>query len=269
MVCEFRSIESYEKNYADLAALLGKPGKAPPPNEAEFLRKMLHRPNRYAGTIGPSDYIFLTAFASILAPRRVVEVGTLTGFSAAILAAALERQHGRSGTVWVDTIDTREQCLIDETRPTGFEVAELIPEIASIVRLHVPLDSIFVRDLAQPDELDLVFIDANHCHPRPLLDLLRCAPFVGDGGWLVLHDIQLGAISREAGSNSPFGAEWLFERWPFRKVSGGNIGAVQLPAEKSALIPFALRLMSLPSEIAGAPGVRTRSAILQTFADLV
>lgn len=271
-VCEFRSIESYEKNYADLAALLGKAGKAPPPNEADFLRRMLHRPDQHAGAIGRDDYFFLTAFASILAPRRVVEVGTLTGFSAAILAAALERQHGHDGDAWVDTIDARERCLIDETRPTGFEIAKLIPEIASMVRLHVPHDSILVRDLAQREELDLIFIDANHYHPRPLLDLLRFAPYVHSGGWIILHDIRLGTVGRQApsaGPNSPFGAEWLFERWPFRKISGGNIGAVQLPADKSTLIPFALRLMALPSEIAGAPGLRTRSALLQAVADLV
>ncbi len=271
-VCEFRSIESYEENYAALAALLGKSGKAPPPNETDFLRRMLHRPDTYAGAIGRDDYFFLTAFASILAPRRIVEVGTLTGFSAAILAAALERQHGHDGGARVDTIDSRERCLIDETRPTGFEIAELIPQIASMVQLHVPHDSIRVRDLAQRDELELVFIDANHAHPRPLLDLLRFGPYVRRGGWIALHDIRLGTIGRQTpgpGPHSSFGAEWLFDHWPFRKISGGNIGAVQIPADKSALIPFALRQMALPSEITGAPGLRTRSALLQTLADLL
>ncbi len=62
----------------------------------------------------------------------------------------------------------------------------------------------------------------------------------------MLHDIQLGTIGRKAKDaawiallGAPEGAEWLFECWPFRKIRGGNIGAVQLPNEKSALIPFA------------------------------
>jgi hypothetical protein len=105
-------------------------------------------------------------------------------------------------------IDLRPQCLIDETRPTGFEIPELIPDLVSRVRLHIPNDSRCVRTLARPNELELVFIDADHRHPRPLLDLLRLAPYVRSGGWIVLHDIQLGAIGRKiaaAGETSPWG----------------------------------------------------------------
>ncbi len=141
-----------------------------------------------------------------------MELGTLTGFSAALLAAAVARRHGNS-SARIDTIDTRTQCLIDETRPTGFEIPELIPDLASAVRLHTPNDSTHVRQLAERDELELVFIDANHCHPHPLLDLLRVAPFVRGGGWIILHDIRLGSV----GTGSPFGAEWLFECYPFQQ----------------------------------------------------
>ncbi len=234
--------------------MLGHAGKTPPPGEIEFLRTIVNRPLHYSGAIGPSDYFFLTAFVGILAPQRVVEIGTLTGFSAAIIAATLRRQPGDG---WVDTIDLLPKCFIDETRPTGFEIAESFPELASMIRLHVPHDSTVMSELAEPDELEIVFIDANHQHPLPLLDLLRLAPYVRRGGWIVLHDIQLGTKGRKANAADQIcwgaaeGAEWLFESWPFRKISGGNIGAVQLPNEKSALIPFALRLMSVPYEIKG------------------
>ena len=61
---------------------------------------------------------------------------------------------------------------------------------------------------------------------------------------------------------APQGAELLFESWPFRKISGGNIGAVQLPQEKSALIPFALRLMSVPYEITGGSARAARGIFI-------
>ena len=163
-----------------------------------FFETIGKRPLRYPGTIGPSDYLFLTAFVSILAPQRVVEIGTLTGFSAAIIAATLRRQSGEESAKRVDTIDVLEKCFIDDTRPTGFEIAESFPELASIIRLHVPHDSMVVSKLAEPDELEIVFIDANHQHPLPLLDLLRLAPYVRRGGWIVLHDIQLGTMGRKA-----------------------------------------------------------------------
>jgi hypothetical protein len=283
--CEFRCLTDYGKNYAHLSALLGCDGKIPPAGEIEFLHSMLHRPVQHLGAIGWPDCCFLTALISVLAPPRVIEIGTLTGFSAAVIAAALSRRHGNNSGAWVDTIDVRLRCLIDETRPTGFEIPELIPDLTTIVRLHIPHDATFVRELAKRDELEIVFIDANHCHPQPLLDLLRVAPYVRSGGWIVLHDIQLGTLGRkaiEAGQGStnqvffnavlergaPYGPEWLFDSWPFRKVSGGNIGAVQLPNDKSALIPFALRLMSLPFEITGKAATRARRALYHSFGAL-
>src|SRR3954464_3625352 len=187
-VCEIKSLEDFESGYARLAVMLGRAGATPPPGEIEFLRTIVYRGTQYSGTIDSSDYFFLTAFVSILSPRRVVELGTLTGFSAALIAAALQRQPGAGR--WVDTIDLAPQCFIDKTRPTGFEIAERFPEVASMIRLHVPHDSSLVSHLAEPDELDLVFIDANHQHPFPLLDLLRVSPFTKPGGWIVLHDIQ-------------------------------------------------------------------------------
>jgi predicted O-methyltransferase YrrM len=275
-VCEFKSLDNFESAYIRLAALLGLAGKTPPPGELEFLRSIANRQIKYPGTIGTSDYFFLTAFVGILAPRHLVEIGTLTGFSAAIIAAALLRQHGKESEPWVDTIDVRPKCLIDETRPTGFEISESFPEFVSTIRLHIPNDSAVVSKLAKREELEVAFVDGDHRHPLPLLDLLRLAPYVRSGGWIVLHDIQLGTIGRqaiEAGQTlrwgTAYGVEWLFGSWPFVKISGGNIGAVQLPNDKSQLIPFALRLMSIPFESTGKNAHVARRALYRCFAELL
>jgi predicted O-methyltransferase YrrM len=274
--CEISSLADFEAGYADLARILGKPAKTPPPGEIEFLRALVHRPSQYPGTIEASDYFFLTAFISILAPPRVVEIGTLTGFSAVVIAAALRRQPGDENSKRVDTVDLAAQCFVDESRQTGFEIAESFPELASMIRVHVPHDSGVVSELAAADELDVAFIDANHQHPFPLLDLLRLAPYMRRQGWIVLHDIQLGTMGRKANGTDETlrwgaaeGAELLFESWPFRKISGGNIGAVQLPEARSALIPFALRLMSRPWEIKGNSAHAVRRAFHRSFEALV
>jgi Methyltransferase domain len=284
-VCEINSLAEFETGYSRLAAMLGRTGRTPPPGEIEFLRTMVDRPMQHPGTIEASDYFFLTAFVSILAPQRVIEIGTLTGFSAALIAAAIHRQYGNNdgaglpsgrSEIGVDTIDLLPQCLIDKTRPTGFEIAESFPELAPMIRLHVPHDSTVISELAAPDELEVAFIDANHQHPFPLLDLLRLAPYMKPGGWIVLHDILLGTMGRKAKGADPTlrwgaveGAEWLFESWPFRKISGRNIGAVQIPDEKSALIPFALRLMSRPYEIKGGSALAADRALRLSFNALV
>jgi predicted O-methyltransferase YrrM len=275
-LCKISSLAEFELGYAHLAEMLGHAGKTPAPGEVEFLASIAQRRKYYQGAIAPDDHFFLTAFVSILAPRRVVEIGTLGGFSAGIIAATLARQHRTAGASWVDTIDIHAQCAADRTRPTGFEIAELFPELVSMIHLHTPADSSVVSRLAGRDELELAFIDADHRHPLPLLDLLRLAPYIRGGGWIVLHDIQLGTITREtieAGQSTGwepiYGAEWLFDRWPFRKISGGNIGTVQLPEQKSALIPFALRMMSIRFETAEKQARSTRRALYESLGQLV
>jgi methyltransferase family protein len=273
---ELGSFEEFESKYRTLATFLGRAGKAPPPGELEFLHRMVAREgNRYPGGISSRDYFFLTALVSILAPRRVVEIGTLTGFSAAIIAAAIHRQHPDSRAISVETIDVCSQCIIDETRPTGFEIPELIPEIASTVRVHTGRKSDFARELATGGEFGLAFIDADHRHPWPLLDLVRLAACVQSRGWIVLHDIQLGSYGQEmretgrsVGDETPYGAERLFERWPFPKIRSAHIGAVALPARKADLIPFALNLMEEPFEIASGAAKRVRRALYQALVDL-
>ena len=274
---EFKSFEQFETKYRTLAAELGHAGKIPPPGELDFLHAMVDLEDvRYPGGIGSRDYFFLTALVSILAPRRVVEIGTLTGFSAAIIAAAIHRQHARGSGIAVETIDARTHCSIDETRAIGFEIPELIPDLASTVRLHTERESDFVRELGTREEFGLAFIDADHRHPWPLLDVLRIAPYVQVGGWILLHDIQLGTYGRkaeEAGQTleggTPYGAEWLFDRWPFRKIRSFHIGAIEIPSRKEALISFALSLMEEPFEVTGRAAKRLRRALYRSFAELI
>ena len=274
---EFQNWEQFEIKYRQLAEELGHPGKIPAPGEVDFLHRMVDRDDvRYPGGIGSRDYFFLTCLLSILAPRRVIEIGTLTGFSTAIIAAAIHRQHGLQSGVAVDTIDSHTHCSIDTTRPIGFEIGNLVPDLVSTVRIHTGRESDLVREIASPGEFGLAFIDADHRHPWPLLDALRLAPYIQTNGWIVLHDIQLGTYGkteREAGKDleagTPYGAEWLFQRWPFRKIRSLHIGAVELPPRRDELIPFALDLMTEPFEITGKTAQRIRAALYRAVAELL
>jgi predicted O-methyltransferase YrrM len=275
-VGEFRNWEQFEIKYRQLAEELGYPGKIPAPGEVEFLHAMVDLEDvRYPGGIGSRDYFFLTCLVSILAPRRVIEIGTLTGFSTAIIAAAIYRQHGKLNTITVDTIDSHTHCSIDKSRPIGFEIPELIPDLVSTVRVHTGRESDLVREIAKPGEFGLAFIDADHRHPWPLLDVLRLARYLQPRSWILLHDIQLGtygqaerAAGRQPEAGTPYGAEWLFERWPFRKIRSFHIGAIELPPDTSALIPFALDLMDQPFEVTGKTARRLRATLYRSFAEL-
>src|SRR4051812_24429602 len=259
--CEFHSFHDYEDKYRQLARLLGRPDKTPPSGELAFLRAIEGYAGR-AGTIHVGDCLFLTAFVSILAPSRAIEVGTLGGFSAAVIAAAIRWQHPNRPGILVETIDRNAHSLLEPDKPVGFLLREMFPAFADAVRVHAPADSGIVREFAGPGEIEFAFVDADHQHPRPLLDLVRLGPFLRSGAWVVLHDVRLGTHTAEKGDlqslafGAPFGAECFFQNWPFRKIDGGNIGAVQIPTDKSAMIAPALRLMDFPFEV--NPGNESR-----------
>lgn len=271
--CEFGSLEDYQTKYQLLAELLDRAEKRPPHEEIAFLRSIQDYAGR-AGTIHFGDCLFLTAFVSVLAPSRAIEIGTLGGFSAAVIAAAIRRQHPREKKILVDTIDRNTHSLLEQDKPVGFLIPEMFPTFAGAVRIHAPAESGIVRELAQPNEIEFAFIDADHQHPRPLLDLVRLAPVLRPDSWVVLHDIRLGSQPGKGGPESfsfgtPFGAEWLFQHWPFRKISGGEIGAIQIPGDKTAIVAPALRLMQLPFELdPGNETRRARRALHQSLVDL-
>jgi predicted O-methyltransferase YrrM len=271
--CVIDSLDNYETKYRLLAQLLDRAEKKPPLGEVDFLRSIQPYAGR-DGTIHFGDCLFLTAFVSVLAPSRAIEIGTLNGFSAAVIAAAIRRQQ-RSKEILVDTIDRSLNSIVEPNKPVGFLIRDMFPALADAVKVHAPAESGIVRELADRDEIEFAFIDADHQHPRPLLDLVRLIPVMRSRGWIMLHDIQLGSDSLAKGNReslpfgAPFGAEWLFDGWPFRKISGGNIGAVQIPADKTAVIALALRLMRLPFEV--GPGIevrRVRRSLHQSLADL-
>jgi hypothetical protein len=83
----------------------------------------------------------------------------------------------------------------------------------------------------------------------------------------------LGEKMRAAGTpfehGAPSGAQWLFEAWPFEKISGGNIGALRLPASLRDLVPFALAMLRIPSELEPLPTRRTLEAFFAAVVDLM
>src|SRR4029077_51416 len=73
--CEFESVANYERSYRRLAVLVGGGEKHSPPGEVEFLHSIQNQ-GAHPGTISLPEFLFLTAFASVLAPKRAIEIGT-------------------------------------------------------------------------------------------------------------------------------------------------------------------------------------------------
>ncbi len=255
-------VDRYLRAYGELGAALAVSGSTPAPGETEFLR-IVTSPGRFDfGMLPPPDIFFAAAVTSILHPRLAVEIGTASGSSAAIIGkmiALRETQNGRitSGPL-VHTIDKNAQYVLDHAKPAGFAIDQMAPELRDRIVVHAPQDSSVCRQLVREGDLKFAFIDGNHRHPWPLVDMLQILPSMKDG-WILLHDVDLPGLTARAVAAGQqvehvpvHGAKYVFDFWPHEKIRAGNIGIIQIPSDRRSLGTLVAKLRELPGEV--SPG---------------
>lgn len=258
---EIRGLEQYQAEYENLARALGVTGVTPAVGEIDFLREVT-APGRYGfGMLSPPDVFFVAAVTSILGPRRMLEVGTGSGFSTSIFAKVIALRRAAAGFdgagIFVHTIDRKEEHVDrDVKNPIGFGIGVIAAELSAHIAVHTSQDSSLARELFLPGELPFAFIDGNHQHPWPLFDVLQVVLLMPGESWILMHDVDLPdaiAAALASGQAVPypprFGPKYVFDFWPDEKIRAGNVGAVRVPTRTSSLKKLLARLRQLPSEV--------------------
>lgn len=200
-------------------------------------------PDWAQGATPIGDAEFLLDMVTRHEPSHMVEIGVAAGVSSAFILHALDRLPEVPEGRLLRSCDIQPTCYFDAARATGEAVQTMYPRPRTRWILDTNTDARRLSQTLPLASVDLTFIDANHFHPWPLLDLLHMSVLAKQGSWVVLHDINLPLIAPEF---SAWGAKWLFDQWPYEKVAGGpqqNIGAVRLPDDLTLLIPVAGALL--------------------------
>ena len=193
------------------------------------------RPSWVKGSISLSDAAFLHDRALRSGVDTVVEIGTASGVSTAVLCDAVARNAGEYTVV---TYDISPTFYGDRRRRTGSAAMEMLPaDQMAHVKLRNPATALDVRDDYPEDSLGFVFIDAAHKHPWPCLDLLAVLPSLQPGAEVVLHDINLPLINPEW---QVWGVKYLFDELDLEKHADPasdtpNIGSIVVPDDKELL----------------------------------
>jgi predicted O-methyltransferase YrrM len=204
---------------------------------------MLHnqRPSWVRGSLSHSDTRFLFGTALNAGTGLVVEIGTGSGFSATVLCYALNFAHqaGRIGPDFqVVSYDINRTVNRDPSRRVGDAAREQLPaELLEHVTFRNPAYAADLRHDFAPNEIELLFIDANHRHPWPSLDLYAAIDTIAPRATVVLHDINLPLLHREY---QDWGAKYLFDALILDKyipldVAIPNIGSTIVPDDKELL----------------------------------
>ncbi|HEX3174173.1 MAG TPA: class I SAM-dependent methyltransferase [Solirubrobacterales bacterium] len=137
--------------------------------------------------------------------KRVVEIGTLFGFSTLFLADALTQTNGH-----LDTIDIRyaKRAWIDGQEIEDIhEVAERLVDEASLsdfVTFHAGDSNALLAGLIEASaEYDFALIDGSHKFEVALLDFIGVDRMLKVGGYVAMDDIGANVSSKEGLSGGP------------------------------------------------------------------
>jgi predicted O-methyltransferase YrrM len=199
------------------------------------------RPPWVQGSLSFADTRYL--FRSVLAcrPPLVVEVGTASGFSTALLCYALSvvnQARSNYADYKVVSYDLATSWYCDPGRRVGDAArVQLSHELLANVVFRNPATVADAKLELGHDHVQFCFIDGNHRHPWPTLDLLGLLDCLAPGAVVVFHDINLPVIHPEF---ADWGAKYLFDDLTIDKSFQAdddvpNIGSVTVPPDKEAL----------------------------------
>jgi len=199
------------------------------------------RPGWVQGYISYFDALYLHRRTLDSETCKVVEIGTASGVSTAVLCHALSLA-SLAGIAEYDfevrSYDLNERFYADETKQTGEAAREMLPpELFSHIVFRNPGTAAEVAEEFGPEAIDLMFVDADHRHPWPTLDLLVTLGALRPGAEVIFHDVNLPDYPSEA---ADWGAKHLFDSLDLEKEVDQadpvpNIGSVWIPDDKRGL----------------------------------
>jgi hypothetical protein len=211
------------------------------PEHAALVEKLWHsRPDWIEGSLPMSDtnYVFATVFEAGIG--SVVEIGTASGFSTAVICHALRCAH-EAGSIDDDysvaSFDIDDRLYFARDRFAGDAAREMLPlDLLRRVTFRAPATALDFPEHFVEDEIELMFLDADHSHPWPALDLLATLDYLKPGAVVILHDINLPLIRPDIPG---WGVKHLFETLDVEKELAPddppNIGRIVIPDDKEEL----------------------------------
>jgi predicted O-methyltransferase YrrM len=233
------------------------------PDALGYAAARFARPDWARGTISHADAAFLADMVLRTRPRAIAEIGVASGASTAFLSTLLSDRLPDSE---IFAFDALAHVYNEPAKPVGAFVRQLFGRTPANLSLKPGMASYDIRNWAdRPERFDFVFLDANHEHPWPCLDILSIVDILKPGSWIVLHDIGLPLISREARA---FGPLYLHQNWPGEKCAptgradgeDANIGAIRLFDDPARSVRALTACASLPWQ-ARPPAESLRAAL--------
>ncbi len=200
------------------------------------------------GAVNDFDVKFLCDLIKKHRPKNVFELGVASGMSSSFILRALQRI---AEDCQLYCLDFRQQYYVDKSKPVGYLIDEIIPAPGCGFEIHRGCWSGDAEQIVGDNQLDLIFIDANHMHPWPTLDTIMLLPLTNQNAWIVHHDI---ALQTKPGFDHGIGPFNVFDEFPAPKLVSDcpfkNIGGFQITNQIAEYEDILLGAMQKPWTVA-------------------
>nr|WP_246455852.1 class I SAM-dependent methyltransferase [Sulfitobacter aestuariivivens] len=210
------------------------------PAEVQDVFKQVWKPGY--GSVAMTEVFFIDALINTFQPQSFLEVGTASGLSTGLIARSMEANGGGQLT----SLDYDDTFFGDTTKPNGF----LFPDIYKGASVRTEL----LKFKTSPDLLalnrtfDMAFVDANHQHPWPTIDMMCIWPYLTGPKIMVHHDLNLFLKQEQA---IGIGPKYVYDQFgDARRMKStkdsGNIFALDLDMPQAAFERILMDLFKLP-----------------------
>lgn len=176
---------------------------------------------------------FIYAFGKVLAPTRVVEVGTYAGGTAIGWGKAL-MENGRGQLICVDN-DTYSKNTYPATTQRNLDAVGVSRER---VDFRNGDSKNLIPALAQefPKGVDIYLVDGDHTYEGALLDMTNGLPMMKSGSYMLVHDIDRHRRMDEMTPEHPYPVYEAFQKvvkdqgfdWCILKFIRKHLGVIRI-----------------------------------------
>lgn len=195
------------------------------------------------GSISAKEAYFIQQGIAEYKPKRFLEIGTASGLSTGFIGMFLSQNDGEE----VVTLDIDKVFWADQTKETGFLAKDICDGDIKITYIREK-DSTYLQENYIEDKFDMAFVDANHQHPWPVLDMIAVLPLMKKGALIYHHDL---ALYKNQTPIYGVGPKYLFDQIPeyircaIKEVEK-NIYYIKTPDNYMDLAPALIDALYLP-----------------------
>ena len=218
----------------------------------KFVEENYKSPPWATGTISKNDAQFLFEMIVRTGARRILEIGVASGVSTAFISRALSALLPDGGHL--HSFDAIDYFYANKDKKCGAFVEESFGFVPQNVKFSLGVSSSAIAQKQRGEPLfDFAFVDANHNHPWPCIDMFSVIEVTRPGAWVALHDINLPHLHN--GQFPTWGPNYLYNSWPGEKMAASsgtvvegkgmmpNIGAIRLFDDRAKSIDAVIKCL--------------------------